>query len=84
MALLLLTTSAEEKSITHRDYPRCARCHMPVEEFTVFDEQDGITFVAACHGKRQVVKVPDVVLTDMFGSRLDIGLAFTEDADGYE
>lgn len=79
---LLLSTNAIEHRIDALDWPRCAKCHMPVQEFSVFDAIDtGITLVAACHGDRQIVNVPDDVLTDMLGSHFGFGTAFTEDPD---
>ena len=48
---------SEQISIT--DWPRCARCDMPVEQFYLDDESGEISLVAVCHGDRQVVVIPD-------------------------
>lgn len=77
---LLLTTSAEEHIINPLDWPRCAKCNMPVQKFSVFDSLNaGITLVAECHGEQQAVTVPDEVLTEMLGSHMSFGTAFTEE-----
>lgn len=79
---LLLTTTATEHHISTYDWPRCGKCHMPVQEFSVFDTIDtGITLMAACHGDREVVNVPDEVLVSMIGSRMGFGTAFKENED---
>lgn len=41
------------------DWPRCGRCDMPVENFWADVDESCVILVARCHGKTQVVEVPD-------------------------
>jgi hypothetical protein len=77
---LLLTTTAIEHRIDSLDWPRCDKCQMPVQQFSVYESSStGITFVATCHGEEQTVTVPNDVLIDMLGSHVGFGTAFTEE-----
>ena len=58
----------------HRDdWPGCAKCNMPVENFFVTDTGSELTFVAQCHGMEQSVKVPDCFWE---GQHVSVALAF--------
>lgn len=75
----LLTTKAKDLAIDPEDWPRCARCDMPVEKFCVTDTGDALYLVAACHEKVQMVEVPDAIwdnVIQMFD--VEIGPAFSE------
>lgn len=76
---LLLETKAKEILISPLDWPRCAKCEMPVEKFSVIDTENAMAFVAACHGQEQIVNVPDELWADMLGSHVNFGPAFSED-----
>lgn len=56
--------------------PMCGRCGKPVESFTEERDEwtDCIVWIARCHGKREVVKVPSEVLQAARG--LELGVAF--------
>ena len=41
------------------DWPRCAKCDMPVEQFSGTDDGTALTFVAMCHGEVQSATIPD-------------------------
>jgi hypothetical protein len=72
---LLLETKAKVRDIDQDDWPRCARCHMPVENFEIIDTGDSITLMAACHGAEELVTIPDSVW-DTVGQGVSIGYAF--------
>lgn len=76
---LLLTTTARDVEINPLDWPRCGQCSMPVEKFWIVDTDSSIILVAVCHGKEQLVTVPNESLASMVGSYIDIGHAFEED-----
>jgi hypothetical protein len=74
--MLLLTTNAKDISIHPDDWPRCAKCDMPVQEFKIVDCGYSTTLVAACHGADEIIDVPDEILANVFGGYVRIGLAF--------
>jgi hypothetical protein len=57
--------------IDEYDWPRCAKCEMPVEKFCVTDTGDALILMAACHGKEETVVLPDTIMDDIT-STLDI------------
>lgn len=73
---LLLTTRAKEIDIDSRDWPRCAKCHLPVEDFRVSDTGDSLIVVASCHGDEQVVTIPDDLWDSVIGRDFSIGPVF--------
>ena len=81
---LLLTTTGVDVSINPRDWPRCAVCRMPVENFWVVDTSDSIILVAACHGKEQIINVLNETLASMLGSYINFGRAFEEGNEAEE
>jgi len=77
---LLLATKAQVHEIDEYDWPRCARCHMPVENFVVTDTGDSLALMATCHGEEELVHIPDTVWETAFGLGVSLGPAFkTED-----
>lgn len=73
----LLGTTAIDKEVDPEDWPRCAKCRMPVEQFSVTDTGNSITFVAKCHGESELATIPDEVWDDMIGTHVNFGSAFT-------
>jgi hypothetical protein len=67
-------------NITWEDWPRCAKCRMPVEKFYVQEDTE-IILVAECHGDKQVVIVPDEVLETMSLAQMEFGAAFEEETN---
>lgn len=74
--MLQLGTSAKDFNIDTADWPRCAICKMPVENFRVTDTGHAITFVTECHGETELATVPDEVWDTMMGTHVNFGLAF--------
>lgn len=66
------------RRIDDNDWPRCTKCDMPVENFYIDDTGNVLNFVAQCHGKEQLVKVPDSFWDQELGHTVSIGPAFTE------
>ena len=75
---LQLQTKATDIDIDPYDWPRCARCRMPVEQFSVTDTGDSITFVARCHGETEVATIPDEVWDTVLGTHVNFGTAFNQ------
>lgn len=82
MTPLLLTTSAVEIEIDPLDWPRCALCHMPVENFRATDTGDSITFVTMCHGEVELATIPDEVWDTVMGTHVKLGSAFSTGTQG--
>lgn len=82
MTPLLLTTSAIDLNIDPDDWPRCAKCHMPVEDFRVTDTGDSLMFVTECHGETELAKIPDDVWDTVMGTHVSLGQAFTGENNG--
>lgn len=76
MSLLLSDGTAKTLPVDPIDWPRCARCGLRVEEFSVTDTGDSITFVTQCHGQVESATVPDDVWDTMIGTHVNFGLAF--------
>lgn len=74
--MLLLTTSAVNVEIDPVDWPRCARCRMPVESFRAIDTGDSISFVTECHGETELATIPDDVWDTVMGTHVNLGQAF--------
>lgn len=74
--MLLLSTRAKDINIDPDDWPRCARCRMPVEDFRVSDTGDSLMFVATCHGETEVATIPDDMWDTMIGTHVNLGEAF--------
>lgn len=66
----------DELETVYEDWPRCAVCQQTVYKFQIlFDPVSGnMKFVATCHGREQVVSVPEQILTE---SKLET-MAFNE------
>lgn len=79
---LLLETSAKDVDIDPMDWPRCAICRMPVEEFIATDTGESFSFIAICHGQREVVDIPDELWDNTIGTYTGFGQAFKENHDG--
>jgi hypothetical protein len=79
---LLLETRAKVIAIDTEDWPRCDKCHMPVENFEVTDTGDSLALMAACHGEVELVQIPDSVWDTVFSQGVSIGPAFKEKPDG--
>lgn len=78
--MLLLGTRAKDIVVDERDWPRCAKCHMPVEWFGVSDTSDSLIFLARCHGDEQVVEMPDEIWDSVIGTGVPtLGPAFAEE-----
>lgn len=52
----LLGTNAQRIIIERYDWPRCARCEMPVQGFVAYDTGTDLIFQAECHGSTETVK----------------------------
>lgn len=75
---LLLSTTATEHEIETEDWPRCARCHMPVENFRVYTTSDSLIFVTECHEDVELATIPDDVWDTVIGTHLHFGQAFSQ------
>jgi hypothetical protein len=71
------------KGLREGDYPTCAICKKPVDEFEVYDEpasfEQGRVFTARCHGQVERVRVTDQDMRAMMmsgQSRFYMGEAF--------
>lgn len=64
--------------ISEDDWPRCAKCDMPVENFVIADTGNTLTFVATCHGKEELVHIPDSMWDTEFDQTVSIGPAFQD------
>ena len=73
---LLLTTQAKDIEVDDGDWPRCAKCHMPVEHFWSIDTGTSLIFVARCHGQEQIVEIPDEVLDPETFKNFELGPVF--------
>lgn len=73
---LLLETRAVDQEIDPEDWPRCAICRMPVEDFRVTDTGDSIIFVTMCHGECELATIPDDVWDTVMGTHVNFGQAF--------
>lgn len=73
---LLLGTTAKDRDVSPIDWPRCAKCHMPVEDFRVTDTGDSLMFVTTCHGETELATIPDDVWDTMMGTHVNLGQAF--------
>lgn len=71
------------KRIDELDWPRCAICDMPVQNFYVLDTTtgSGLELVAECHGDRQVVTISEFILANSKIETMELGPAFTEGQD---
>lgn len=76
---LLLNTHAQKIEIEPRDWPRCGKCRMPIEEFCIYDTPDAMIIEAQCHGKYEAVNIPNEVLASTIGSLYTIESVFTEE-----
>lgn len=74
--ILLSDGNTKEIPVDPDDWPRCAKCRMPVEEFKVVDTGDSYTFVAMCHGQVESATIPDDVWDTAVGTHVNFGLAF--------
>jgi hypothetical protein len=81
---LLLETKAVDIEINSIDWPRCARCHMPVEYCRATDTGDSIMFVTMCHGETELATIPDDVWDTMMGTHVNLGQAFDTNGDDDE
>lgn len=81
---LLLGTTAKDTEIVQEDWPRCAVCRMPVENFRVTDTGDSITFVTECHGDTELATIPDEVWDSMIGTHVNLGQAFNKGDNNYD
>jgi hypothetical protein len=79
--MLLLTTSAIDISIDPEDWPRCAICDMPVENFKGVDTGDSLSFLAQCHGAEEITQLPDELWDTVIGTAVTLGTAFGEKQD---
>jgi len=70
---------SKEIEIDSSDWPRCDKCQMPVENFRATDHGDSLTLMAECHGKREVVTLPDTLWDSVIGTHMNLGPAFTGD-----
>lgn len=64
--------------------PMCARCHRVVSVSAQFhnDERNEIWFMAQCHGRTELVKIPIPVLEDAVRSGgIGFAYAFTDEAE---
>lgn len=64
--------------IDDNDWPRCAKCDLPVENFCIDDTGNTLTFVATCHGEEQLVEIPDSFWDQELVHTVSIGPAFEE------
>lgn len=74
--MLLLTTKAIDINIDPDDWPRCGKCHMPVEDFRASDTRDSLIFVATCHGETELATIPDDMWDTMIGTHVKLEEAF--------
>lgn len=65
-------------SIDYVDWPRCAVCHMPVEDFGASDTGDSLIFVATCHGQTETATIPDDMWDTMIGTHVHLDDAFKQ------
>ena len=84
MTTMLLTTKAIDLNIDPIDWPRCAVCHMPVEDFRATDTGDSIIFVTECHGEYELATIPDDVWDTAMGTHVTLGQAFQRKGEHYE
>lgn len=65
--------------IDPRDWTRCAKCDMRVENFYVYVQNDAIEFVAECHGDQERTFIPD---SDWdFVTKVEFGASFERGFD---
>lgn len=77
--MALLTTQALHIEVEPRDWPRCDRCDMPVQSFCIYDAPDALYIEAQCHGRYEVVRVPNEVTASMLGSYFNVEHVFGEE-----
>lgn len=59
------------------DWPRCAKCHMPVENFSVVVTDNSTNFVAVCHGETESAMIEDETWDSVLGTPyVNFGSAF--------
>jgi len=54
---------------------------MPVENFSIVDTGNALTFLAFCHGKEELVDIPDELWDNTLGTQVNLGYAFKEKTD---
>lgn len=59
-------------------WPRCARCQMPVEDFTIGSLLDSVVLTAYCHGDTEIVQVPDKIWDEFSPNDVVITEAFAD------
>lgn len=70
---------AKHISLHWQDFPRCAKCEMPVEEFYLLERDNNAEFVIKCHNKVERVLLTADTLIGLDTATIQIGIAFTED-----
>jgi len=64
-------------NISTEDYPRCAQCELPVEQFIVEDTGHSLICTAICHNSVETAEIQDADLEDV-----DLGTYMTAEAFG--
>jgi hypothetical protein len=66
------------------DWPRCAKCDMPVLCFSgIYQVDQGLSFVVECHGQREVSFIPQEVWDNLVSvADFKIGDAFAGGPNG--
>jgi hypothetical protein len=75
--ILLGDGNAIDIQVDPTDWPRCAVCWIPVENFGIKDLGDALVCVAQCHGQVESAMIPDDVWDTTIGTHVNFGLAFT-------
>lgn len=68
----------EIRNIDCEDWPRCAVCEIPVENFYVEVIEDGLTFTAHCHNEKETSTLTTEQIREVFIEGFDVFEAFTK------
>jgi len=66
-----------------RDWPRCAKCDMPVTNFYVNVDLDSLEFVSECHGAKESSLVPDSIWDNDL-KKIEFGMSFSDEGPSYD
>lgn len=62
--------------VNPKDYPRCAVCDMPVEDFYILELDNGLMLMVECHRATESVKLSPDDLQSATIETIEFGRAF--------